>query len=497
MNRNSVLRLYGKYKKLSGMYMGKGRLNEAFGCLYYACYLMYAYQIRICDDEIEALLGSLGEKALGCGKIRRESGNKGVMFYDSLARDRIALSRQYLEALIQIGEPFTYVICAEKSDAQELISLVRGSVAGTLEVIPGFLSYVEQMRTLRTLFEKYVPERVLLHMANGDVTGAAFWQMTAGTERFYINHGDEQFWVGKNALDYLLCYRGSGARIAIDDRGIAESRVLMQPYYPAVFDECFQGLDFDLPKDGVLLFSGGRYVKVYNENNEFAKMTVDILQRNPNAYFLFAGSGDSRGFEEQLRQGGVLDRCKMIPYRKDLMGLMRRIDVYLSTYPVNGGLMAQFAALARKPVVERASEESGRIEELFPKLSGETKICYETPEQYHATVDRLIGDEEMRAKLGETLHDGLITENEFDRNLERILKDQKSAFPVSGETLNIGRISERLIQIDNRYMHRFWALQLNKYILRSAPLRFVYAGLMFVRPLKLFRINAIWSTPLS
>lgn len=481
MDRNSVLKLYEKYKKISRIYMEKKRYNESFECLYYACYLMYAYQIYLCDDELETALKELGERVLKCKRVCQKSEGSCFIFYDSLARDNMALSRQYLEALIRMKVPFVYVILAEDNDAKELVSLVQKSVMGSLEVISKSFSYTEQLEALRTLFEKYSSEKVILHMANGDVVGAAFWQLTVGVEKFYVNHGDEQFWVGKNTLDYLLCYRGTGAKIAISSRGITENKIHIQPYYPAIPRTYSQELKFELPENMVLLFSGGRYVKVYDENNEFVKMIIAILQRNPKAYFLFAGSGDSKSFIEQFRQEGVLDRCKIIPYQKNLMAIMRRIDIYLSTYPINGGLMAQFAALAKKTIVERKSEESGEIEELFPKLDRNIKISYETLEQYHAAVDHLIHDEEARIKSGEELYNRLITEKEFDQNLEQILKCKKSIFPISGMILDTDMLSERLIRIDRRYLHRFWALQLNKYVLKYMPLKFIYASLMFIK----------------
>lgn len=481
MNKDSVLSLYEKYKKISKTYMKNKSFNEAFDCLYYACYLMYAYQIQLYDEEIENSLKYLGEAVLGCKTIHRTVESENLLFYDSLAKNDVALSKQYLEALIRIKKPFVYVILGEDNDAQELILLVQKSSGGKLEIVSKSFSYVEQIVKIRSIYEKYAPSKAILHMANGDVIGAAFWQLATETEKFYVNHGDEQFWVGKNALDYLLCYRGTGAKIAINNRGIDEKSILIQPYYPAVSTSHSQGIELDLPEDTVLLFSGGRYIKIYDENNEFAKMIIEILQKNLKAYFLFAGLGESKHFIEQLRKGGVLDRCKIIAYQKNLMEIMSQIDIYLSTYPVNGGLMAQFAALAGKPIVERSSMESGKIEELFPKLDANIKISYKVLEQYYAAVDQLISSEIKRRELGEALRTAIIVESEFDQNLEQILECQKSLFPISGEGLNIDTISERLIRIDNKYVHRFWGLQLNKYVCKRMPLQFIWASLMFIK----------------
>lgn len=49
------------------------------------------------------------------------------------------------------------------------------------------------------------------------------------------------------------------------------------------------------------------------------------------------------------------DRFYVLGFRNDIIELFRKVDVYIGTYPIGGGLMTQIAASNNLPVVQYAS----------------------------------------------------------------------------------------------------------------------------------------------
>lgn len=480
-NRELINNSYEKYISAAEKFVKKNKYNEAFTCLYYASAIQYAFQMRLWDERIENLLKDIYVYLINLQPTILKETEDCILLYDSICNDRAALTLQYIRALEQMEVVYHYVVLGDCSRGKEIVDILNKSNKGVLHIIPSGLTYCKKCEKLHSLLIELRPKAALLHCGNMDVVGACVWSSVKGVQRFYINHGDEQFWIGTKSFDYLLCFRGMGVNTAVKYRGIDASKCLIQPYYPIISDVPFQGFDFDIPSDSIVLFSGGRFIKIYGEKNEFSNMIAEILSRNKNTFFIFAGSGNERPFIEELKKKGVDGRCRVISYRRDLAEMMKHVDIYLGTYPQSGGLMAQYAANAAVPIVERDSMVGGVSEDLLPKLKQGIVITYKTLGEYYDRVAELVSSKKMRREFGKELNTGLLSEKEFKQNLRQILVNHKSDFSVNEKISNVSLRSERLISADNQYIHRLWGMQLNKYMLKASPLIFIKAMVMHCR----------------
>lgn len=481
-NEDIIIRSYESYISLADKFIKEKKYNDAYSSLYYASSIMYAFQIKLNDERIERMLKVILQHIKRINVENINGNSDCILMYDSICNDKAALSMQYIRALELIGLTYHYVVLDKcYQQGKEVVEIVKRSQCGVLHVISNDLTYCDKANELLYIVRKVNPKKVLLHMANMDIVGASVWSLITGIERFYINHGDEQFWLGTNSLDYLLCFRGMGVNTAVKYRCIPASKCLIQPYYPIMSNTPFQGFDFNIPSGSVVLFSGGRFIKIYGEKNEFSNMIVEILQRNKNAFFIFAGVGNNKPFIEELKKKGVAERCKVIPYRKDLAELLKHVDIYLSTYPQSGGLMAQYAAAAAIPIVERDTMVGGVSEDLLPKLDHDIVITFQSLDEYYKKIDTLVSSREARVILGKEIKKGLLTEEEFTENLKMILFKHESKFVGNNRVSNVKLRSQRLINADNRYIHRFWGMLLNKYIVRTNLILFLKAIFMYIK----------------
>jgi len=103
-------------------------------------------------------------------------------------------------------------------------------------------------------------------------------------------------------------------------------------------------------------------------------------------------------------------------------------DIYLSTYPFAGGLMAQYAAYYGKPVVAYSKDCSliNNVDCILSlKSSEKIKITYNNLEDYYAEIAKLVGDKHYRAYKGNMLKNVLNTKGEFDISLKEYLNEKK------------------------------------------------------------------------
>ena len=367
---NCIEKYCDKYNTIAEKSFYTGNLSDAMDALYHSGALQHTVNFRLHDKAGEDLMTLMSQKF---ERIVCAESQVGCLFYDSIAVANMALSMQYLKALCSLGEKFVYIVNVYEWDekaASQLLNLADQCENCEAIVIDTQMNMLEKVKAIRGIISKWKPAKALLHMSNSDSIGCVAFGNISGCTKYLINHGDEQFWFGTNILDFSIEFRGMGKDASIKYRGLKEKQCLILPYYPILKKAEFQDFDFHIPDDAILIFSGGRFVKVYAEDNIFIKNVADILKRHKNAFFIFAGSGNSDPMKEFILQNGLEERWKVIPYRDDLLEVLKRMDIYIGTYPQAGGLMAQYAAAAGLPIVEMDTKNGGITEDLLPKFTG-------------------------------------------------------------------------------------------------------------------------------
>lgn len=476
--KNRIIDYRDKYNRIAEKEIIKNNIDEALDALYHSGALQHLFNFELTDITAEKLLYRIAQNNT---EIEINNHKTEVLLYDSIAVANIALSTQYLCAVLTQFNHITYLINSRQYEASsELIRMAYNSGKCEVIIIDQNLKFTEQISEIRQIISEKCPKTILLHMSNCDPVGCVAFQEINGCEKFLVNHGDEQFWIGTNVADYVIEFRGMGLDTSVQHRGFKESQCLVNPYYPIIKQDTFQGFDFDIPKDKVVLFSGGRFVKVYAESGRFLDVVRQILEESPTAFYIFAGSGNNKPMFDYIEKYGLGNRWKVISYRSDLLEVMKHVDIYLGTYPQSGGLMSQYAAAAGTPLVEMNTKNGGVTEDLLPRLK-DWKITVDDWPAYFEQVRRLVNDAEYRRTFSAAIKESLISEEDFSENLKKILETNTSSVPYVRRETNIELRSSRLLEAENSYLHRVPGIMSNKMILKNYPFTGIYNILQFYR----------------
>ena len=419
------------YKRILKRYFDKKDYNNFLKTAKFYCTFEHSINQRMVDFELENMLGKVSENMFGTVQLKPDKRN--IVLYDSIGTDNIALSKQYLFYLIDRNEPFTYILIKSENNSELVKAATDCSICNLILLDNNCMEHIAKVR--KAVLDS-LPDKLILHMSNSDVYGFIALSGIDGVEKYYINHGYEQFWVGAKLLDYCVEFRSRSFDISSRLRSIDSDKIVLQPYYPIITEHDFKGLDLDQVSDGkVRLFSGGRFVKAYGRDMAFLKMVGHILELNPNVCFFFAGSGNSTSMRKFISNHQLENRWFIIPYRKDLYEVMKRMDIYVSTYPMWGGLMSQTAAVAGLPILELDSHMVGSSADVLTMLDGYAISC-NSLQEYYLKAQALINDEIERKRVGEIMKKSVITREIFFRNFTEILEDGYSSFSFKNDVFN-------------------------------------------------------------
>ena len=393
-------------------------------------YAEYAYSInqfytnKVMEDALLTIEHNIGRPVTNINTVKGT-----VLFYDGFWNvDTRGLALVYLDALFELGFKVYYVtnMFAKnfKPVTEKLIREKKGKIVYLTEVAN---DYVELYKSICNAFEYIEPEHAFFYGYPHDVAGIMAFNRYAnsGIIRYQINLTDHAFWLGVNVFDFCLEFREYGAGISHYKRGIAAEKLLMQPFYPWVGKkEKFAGYPFEREQDDFIIFSGGNVYKIIDKNKTYYKMVAEILKRHGNVKFWYASNcelpQDMKLLIEQFP-----GRVFFTDERIDLLAVLENIDMYLSTYPIAGGLMYQYVAMAGKVPYTLCADEESKGMLLNEEDLG---IYYYDLEEMLSDVDKYITNEAYRVYKNNKMKNSVIKPEEFVSNLNLIMTEQKSAY---------------------------------------------------------------------
>lgn len=355
-----------------------------------------------------------------------------VLFFDDFGGDIRGLVIIYLKALCKLGYKVVYITQeSSRNNQKSLHSAVEGYNV-IFEYYNSRNTIISNINFLNDCINRYKPTYMFMYGYPYNIIAAVvFTSYAEKIKRYQINLTDHAFWIGLNAFDYCLEFRDYGAHISQFERGISKDKLLLCPYYP-IIDETIDFKGFPFKRDNKkVLFSGGGLYKTIGDNNKYYTIVSSILSSNSDVIFLYAGEGNATYLNELVNK--YPQRVFHIEERKDFFAILKRIDLYLNTYPMLGGLMTQYAVVAGviPLTLKHGDDSSGLLLE-----QDEAQIEYSDINYLIKDALKLLSDEHYMSQRKALLKNQVITEIEFQNNLKNIMEFGKSNFTIKNIDLN-------------------------------------------------------------
>lgn len=452
-----IHQLYTRFKHKALQSFAKEKYDSSLKYLMAACRTAYTFYIGFTDTDIEEMLRQIG------GSIQKKDwhgGNHRCVFYDTFSQDAQGLTMQYIDAIIAAGWEMLYITEFGLDDPRSvrLKQTLNNYSNAKVVTVPRKMKGMEKVQFVYDTIMDYTPDKLFMHINPSAVEAvAAFYALPTDITKYQINLTDHTYWVGAGCVDYSFEFREYGASLSAGRRKIPQDRILLLPYYPMMKASEFAGF----PKEAegkVKIFSGASFYKIMDKNDSFFKLNKAILDANPNAVTLFAGGGDMAMLNGLIEKYELQGRFIPIGQRNDIFECYKHSDIYLSTYPQFGALMAQFSAHAKLPILAYANSKSGIVEEVVCQKHKE-EITFTDKDALVAEAVRLVNDKEYRKQRGQAIHDCVIDVEEFNNSFRQSVATGQSQYPMTideNTKLHYLNINDKLkLENKTKGFHRF------------------------------------------
>lgn len=457
LTKNIIISDYSYLKKKATTLYDIGNYEDSLSYIKVAAKIAYHLNFQYTDDDLENLLKLISSKLVKSENIKCYE--EKYVFFDSFGFDNRGLTEQYLKALISWNIKFKYILESDinLSFSKNIIEILKEYSNCEIIIIPSNLTEIEKIKYLAQLIDKYRPTKAFLHLSPWSVVGVCAFISCSSITRYLINLTDHAFWIGKSCVDYLIEFRNYGYNISKKFRGIPAKKLLFQPYYPIQRNSKFDGFPVNTTNK-VIVFTGGAFYKMYGKKGKFFDLIKKILDNNQNIIFLIAGSGKIKPFNTFIKKYNYSKRMFLLGNRNDINEVFKNIDIYLATYPLTGGLMAQYAALHNKNIIAYSTEDLpfNFIEDIV-NVSNSIQLTFTEEEEFHKEINHLIQDKQYRESKFEFLSQSILTEQQFNTSLHRLIQEN-----ISNKFNNIEISTEKFFQLyletENDFLHKYYTI---------------------------------------
>lgn len=400
----------------------RSKIPLLFSCVETLAHWLYHTGLKFSAPELDELIRDASFK-LGVDVCESRGNLQKVVFIDYFAWDNKGLTEQYISALIDMGVDLLYINLNEGKDFKGG-RILKFLDANGCKVV--FLSKRDSAKA--KIFSSYQainsfsPSRIFFHTAPWDVVSPALCCFFPNMIKLNINITDHAFWLGATTFDYVLNFRGYGSDISIRQRRMRADQQLLAPMYPIIPDAKLTILPFKKKRGDTILVTGGAFYKVIDEDFRYLSLMASVLNENPHAFLYFIGSGDSSYIKSFISRNKLGDRFFLIDERKDFLEVLKASDIYIGTYPVGGGLMTQYCALAGLPFVALTGAED-TADKLLSVLSikPEYRTLFESSDECRVEINRLISDVEYRRLRALDFHRCAPSKEAFNSTIKKVL----------------------------------------------------------------------------
>lgn len=442
MDVNIIIRDFEKLKKVAHKSVSSGDYDKALH--YIQCAGRLAWNACICfeDKTIEEIIKEISSKLFNSRELSPlKKCSNAVLFIDTICADVRGLGRIYIDALISNDYEIVYVYLKSKeaSVQRTLLHLKKYEKARVFGIDDS--SIINAVIALAAVIDDGNCGKALVNCGDCDVIASTALYGKDYIESYRISYGDHTYSLGTSIYNHIIEFRDVGVNISQHYRSVEKSKIHKLPFYPnALPDIEFQGFPFDV-NGKKLVVSGGQIYKTIDSEHTFYKIVRHMLGTHEDCIFLMLSNGSVSELEEIIKD--FPGRAFRLRERVDLNEILKRCTLYLSTYPIAGGTMYQYAVQNGKlPVtlLRNASMQGG-----FLLNASILNIEFNKYDSFLKELDTLLDKAEYRIKKESLLDNQIITKTKFDQNFAMILKNKSLGIPVT-ETVVTLQQAQNLVQ---------------------------------------------------
>lgn len=437
--------LIDKLKNIARNAVKRKNYEKALAALSACASVLYAYNQRYTDDELEDMLLQIGCETVTISPSFIPATQKEVqtvLFYDGFGLDTRGLAITQTVPIVKNGYKLVYVTDAKAKNRQPHLKQELDGYDVEFEYIDFRKGNTHAITELNEIFQKHNPEAAYFYSTPWDVAGTVVFNRYVGlVTRFLLDLTDHAFWVGVNAFDYITNSRAMGAYIEHVHRKIPMEKMIRTRGYLYINEKIeMTPLPFDTQRYRYV-FSGGSLYKTHGDpDNYFYKGIEHILTSFDDVNYVYVGEGDTSKLEGLMQK--YPNRVYYFHERGDFYKLIQGAVFYLNTYPMFGGLMMRYAANAKKiPLTLRHNNDS---DGLLPE-QGKLGIEFETYEEWIGEMDKLLSDEEYRKRKESVLATTVFSQKQAIELRKRILETHTSGIELTFEEFDTTKFRQEYI----------------------------------------------------
>lgn len=418
MEISKLLSDYSKIVEFANSCVKNEKLEEA--CHYLQCAGRIAW--RLCptfeDLSVEQVIKDISKALFPTDiQIAVEESQKKLLFIDTMCADVRGLGFIYLDALLKVGYQIDYVYLKSKEKSiQHTLNYLSKSGKSTILSINDS-SLVDGIIELANIIERGNSNITIVNCNDNDIIPCVAIYHFSNMHSYRISYGDHTFNLGTSIYEYLLEYRDVGVYISRHFRNKSENKIIKLPIFPnQIPEKGFRGFPFDLNGKRLIL-SGGQIYKTIDSNNTFYKIIRKVLTNHPDCFFCMLSNGSTPELEKLLRD--FPQNAYHLKERDDLNEILKRSTIYISTYPILGGLMMQYAALNKRIPITLVKDK--QLQSGFLLQEEKINCCFEKEEELLNEIDRLLEDNKYLKRKEKLLVGQTITADRFKQILDDIL----------------------------------------------------------------------------
>lgn len=436
-----------------------GRFEDALDLIVTAATWMYHFNTRYVDPQFEEIVTQISEKSIPKVALRNTDADR-ICVIDYFGLDNRGLTQQYLRGLISLNKEILYILHNDSPiENSEIIKELKEYKKAEICIIKeNRYNLCKVAADIAKVIVDFSTSDIMIHIAPWDVVTLMALAAVEGPVKYNINLTDHAYWLGVSFVDYNIEFRGYGELVSLQKRNFGNSQLINLPYYPIISKYSkFKGFP-ELPRDAVVVLCGGAEYKMLGKDGIFFTLMDTVLSTSPDVHILVAGISDDSIFSEHVNKMKHKDRVHLIGNRSDINEVFAHSDIFLSSYPFIGGLMTQYAAYNRLPILAYAELGEANLVDPLVNHFREAMSSKKSLLEFEAYAKKLIEDKNFRQEEGNNNFNAMMNGEIFGQYLDKVMTNHTTDVVYKPDQPNYDNMVDFYLENENQTHKAFFYL---------------------------------------